>query len=327
MAERNAKLHTAKAAKNDEFYTQYKDIEEETQHYLKEFEGKWIYCQCDDYRISNFVKYFKDNFNNFKIARLTATNYDIGEGAWRYDYNGSEEKIMPLKGNGDFRSDESTDILKQVDIVITNPPFSLFREYVAYLVKHEKKFLIIGSGNAISFKEIFPLIQNNTIWLGYKSFSSGMKFLAGKTYDNSKCKNPKYDENGNVIISVMMCGWFTNMKHERCNQPIKLTKKYSPEEYPTYENFDAIECKKLSDIPIDYDGIMGVPITLFDKFSHEQFEIIGHSHGKAGQELGIRPYEKKWKKINKDLRNGDVYYIKDDKPVIPYFRVMIRHKK
>ena len=323
----NFNLRAARTAKNDEFYTQYCDIASEIPYYTKHLDGKWVYCPCDDYKISNFVKYLKDNFDELKLKHLTSTNYDIGDGAYRFDYDGVTEQVTELKEDGDFRSDECLEIFKQADVIITNPPFSLFREYMAQLIEYKKTFLIIGNGNAICFKEIFPLIKNNIIWIGHKPLSSGMKFLAGPNYDSSKCKNPQYDENGNIIISVMNCGWFTNMEHDKCHEPIKLSKKYSPEAYPKYENYDAIECGRLSNIPIDYDGIIGVPITLFDKYCPEQFEIIGQSHSKAGQELGIKPYDKKWKAINKDLRKGDVYYIKDGKPVIPYFRVMIRHKR
>lgn len=271
----NKNLHNAKKAKNDEFYTRYEDIEKEIFNYKDHLKGKWIYSPCDDYRWSNFKVYFKEHFEELGLKHYTCTCYDIGDGAWRYDYDGEKETITKLEENGDFRSEECIKLLKECDAVITNPPFSLFREFVAQLMEYGKKFLIIGNGNAVTYKEIFPLFKENKIWFGNKSFSSGMDMLAGKNYDPNKCKHPKYDERGNLIISVMMCGWFTNVEHSRRNSPITLYKTYSADEYPKYDNYEAIEVSKVSEIPMDYDGVMGVPITFIDKYCPTQFEIIG----------------------------------------------------
>lgn len=174
----NNNLHTAKKQKNDEFYTQLSDIEKELQYYTEHLENKIIYCNCDDYSISNFVKYFKDNFNTLKLARIIATNKDNGTGAYKYDYNGTEEKITPLNGNGDFRSDECIEFLKEADVIVTNPPFSLFREYVKQLMEYEKKFLILSNNNAITFKDFFPYIKNNKVGLD--------RYIAGNHYPNKR---------------------------------------------------------------------------------------------------------------------------------------------
>ena len=248
----NRNLHKARKARNDEFYTQYEDIEKEIQNY--NLEGKKIYCNCDDYRYSNFVKYFKDNFNELKIAYLTASNYDNGECAYKYEYDGVEEKITALKGNGDFRSEECIELLKEADVIITNPPFSQFREYIAQLMEYNKKFLIIGNMNAINY--ICPLVKENKLWLG-------MNYCKEFIQPNGEIKNF-----GNIC-------WFTNISNKKRNTPLVLYKKYSEEEYPKYDNYDAIECCKVADIPIGYYGVIGVPISFLDKYCPEQFDIIG----------------------------------------------------
>ena len=262
----NSNLHKARKARADEFYTQYEDIEKEIQNY--NLEGKKIYCNCDDYRYSNFVKYLKDNFNKLKIAYLTASNYDNGECAYKYEYDGVEEKITALKGNGDFRSEECVELLKEADIVITNPPFSLFREYVALLMKYDKKFLIIGNDNARTYKEIFPLIKENKLWTGINHC---------KEFIQPDGTEKKF---GNI-------SWFTNIEHNRRNTPLDLYKKYNPVEYPKYDNYDAINCGKTVDIPMDYDGVIGVPISFFDKYCPEQFEIVSSRVGNDGKDLSI----------------------------------------
>lgn len=268
----NSKLHKAKKEKNDEFYTQYVDIEKELQHY--NIEGKTIYCNCDNPHYSNFYKYFKDKFNIHKIKHLYCTGYNKDGNGYYAEYNGTEETIKTLNGNGSFDSEECINILKIADVIITNPPFSLFRDYVKQLMDYNKKFLIIGNGNAVTYKEIFPYIKNNELWLGHKGFSGGMDFIAGNNYDESKCLHPKYDNKGNIIIKVMMCGWFTNMPHIKQNKPLILTKTYNPIYYPKYDNYDAINVNKVKDIPIDYDGVMGVPITFLQYYNPKQFEII-----------------------------------------------------
>ena len=305
----NRNLHKAKKARADEFYTQYSDIEKEIQNY--NLEGKKIYLNCDDYRYSNFVKYFKDNFNKLKIAYLTASNYDIGECAYQYEYDGLEEKITALKGNGDFRSDECVELLKESDVVITNPPFSLFREYVTLLMEYNKKFLIIGGMNAITYKEIFPLIKENKLWLGYNQSGHGntMYFEVPNDYKNEH--NLIVD--GKVVAQVT-AKWFTNINHNKRHEPINLYKKYSAEEYPKYDNYDAINCDKTVDIPMDYYGVIGVPITFLDKYCPEQFEIVD------AREVAL----------NDKQRNKNTYLIKDADSAIngkpTYARIAIRAK-
>ena len=285
MARKNTNLHSAKTAKNDEFYTQLSDIEKEMAHYKDFFKGKIVYCNCDDARESNFFKFFSNNFESLGLKKLITTGYKAeGKGVklvYDGDKNGNfmvddaEVVVTELEGNGDFRSEECIELLKECDVVITNPPFSLFREYVAQLMEYGKKFIIIGNGNAVTYKEIFPYIKNNELWLGNKSFSGGMDFIAGENYDSAKCKHPKYDNKGNIIINVMMCVWFTNIPHTKRNTPLDLYRKYSNEDYPKYDNYDAIEVSKVSEIPTDYEGVMGVPITFLDKYCPTQFEIVG----------------------------------------------------
>ena len=277
----NDNLNKAKKARNDEFYTQYEDIEKEIQNY--NLEGKKIYCNCDDYRHSNFVKYFKDNFNILKITYLTASNYDIGECAYKYEYDGVEEKITALKGNGDFRSEECVALLKEADVVITNPPFSLFREYVALLMKYDKKFIIIGNQNAIACKEIFPYIKNNELWFGVSMNGANRWFEVPDNYTVKENAAGYKEENGKRLLFVNGVVWFTNIEHNKRNKPINLYKKYSSEEYKKFDNYDAIECGKVADIPIDYDGVIGVPITFLHKYCPEQFYILGMMSGAKGE--------------------------------------------
>lgn len=279
----NNNLNKAKKARGDEFYTLYEDIEKEIQNY--NLEGKKIYCNCDDYRYSNFVKYLKDNFNTLKIAYLTASNYDIGECAYQYEYDGVEEKITALKGNGDFRSDECVELLKEADVVVTNPPFSLFREYVSLLMKYNKKFLIIGNGNAVTYKEIFPLIKENKMCMGAINGIGGkMHFLVPDTYQN---KHNLKNEKGETLAQVNNSCWFTNIEHKNRHEPLVLYKKYSAEGYQKYDNYDAIECSKVADIPMDYYGVIGVPITFLDKYCPEQFEILGLASSSKENTYGL----------------------------------------
>ena len=268
MASKNTNLCNARTAKNDEFYTQLSDIEKEMAHYKDFFKGKVVYCNCDDARESNFFKFFSNNFESLGLKKLITTGYKAeGKGVklvYEGDKNGNfmvddtEVVMTELEGNGDFRSEECIELLKECDVVVTNPPFSLFREYVAQLMKYGKKFLIIGNKNAITYKEIFPYIKDNELWLGIT--------------------NP--DEyrlpNGEITQSVKgLCRWFTNIPHNRRNTPLDLYKKYSADEYPKYDNYDAIEVSRVSEIPMDYDGVMGVPITFLDKYCPTQFEIVG----------------------------------------------------
>ena len=290
----NKRFDNAKRNKNDEFYTRIEDIEKELGHYKDFFRGKTVLCNCDDPRISNFFKYFALNFNEFGLKKIITTcykNQDIDlftqndcEKAVYIEYTGNPNdptstdfstiEVKELKGDGDFRSAECIELLKQADIVVTNPPFSLFREYVALLYKYEKKFIIIGNQNAITYKEIFPLIKQNKIWLGKSIHSGDREFGVPDSYP-LKAAGSRIDENGKKFIRVKGVRWFTNIDYKERHEEIVLYKKYTSEEYPTYDNYDAINVDKTSDIPMDYDGIMGVPITFLDKYSSSQFEIIG----------------------------------------------------
>lgn len=264
----NSNLHKAKKEKNDEFFTLYEDIEKEMVHYKQHFNGKTVYCNCDDYRRSNFWKYFYNNFNELQLKKLTATNYNIGEGAYRADYDGENMTVVPLQGNGDFRSAECVEFLKEADIVVTNPPFSLFREYIAQLMEYGKKFIVIGSQNAIAYKDFFPLIKENKVWLGMNIVK--------------EFKQP----NGEIKKFGNIC-WFTNLNNERRNRPLDLFRKYSNECYPHYDNYDAIHINKVCEIPTDYDGAMGVPISFLNKYSPDQFELIAlcASHSKTPKNI------------------------------------------
>ena len=295
MATKNNNLHNAKKQKNDEFYTQLIDIENELKHYKEHFRNKVVYCNCDDPIESNFFKYFSLNFEHLGLKKLISTGYkENGKGVvyvYEGDKNGNrmpdleEIEVKELQGNGDFRSAECIEFLKESDIVVTNPPFSLFREYVATLVEYSKQFLIIGNKNAITYKEIFPLIKENKMWLGISS------------------PNEYRLPNGEITKQVNgLCKWFTNLEHKKRNYPLDLYMKYSNEYYPKYDNYDAIEVSKTCEIPMDYEGVMGVPITFLDKYNPNQFEIIKFRKGNDDKDLSI---------------NGKC----------PYFRILIRHKK
>ncbi|GAB6395100.1 MAG: putative adenine-specific methylase [Bacteroidales bacterium] len=297
---KNTNLHAARQAKNDEFYTQLPDIENELRHYRDHFRGKAVLCNCDDPRISNFFYYFAMNFERLGLKRLITTCYknqnpDLfsahkSETAIYLIYDGdkndnrvpdpAEIGIKPLKGDGDFRSPEGIKLLKQSDIVVTNPPFSLFREYVAQLIEYEKKFLIIGHQNAITYKEVFKLLKENKIWLGY-GFNGNVGFFINNRYtDYAKASVHKEG-----MIRVSGVHWFTNLDHTKRHEDLILYKTYTPEEYPKYDNYDAIEVSKTAEIPMDYDGVMGVPITFLDKYNPEQFEIISDSRYHDGQDF------------------------------------------
>lgn len=290
----NKNLHKAKKAKKDEFYTQLSDIERELKHYKKHFKGKVVYCNCDDPRISNFFHYFSYNFEKLGLKKLIATCYKnqnmdlfsknnskkavylIYEG----DKNGNnipdreEIGIKDLKGDGDFRSDECIELLKQADIVVTNPPFSLFREYVAQLIEYDKKFIIVGSFNAIAYKDIFQYIKENKIWLGY-GFKGGNAFF--KTPHEKEFAKGVYNEKTG-LVKFRNVTWFTNLDIAKRHEDVILYKSYTPEEYPRYDNYDAINVSKVAEIPTNYKGIMGVPITFMDKYNPEQFEIVGNEY-------------------------------------------------
>lgn len=337
----NKNLNAAKEAKKDEFYTQLEDINNELRHYREHFRGKTVLCNCDDPRVSNFFTYFAYNFEFLGLKRLITTcykNQDMDlfsqnkcEQAIYLIYDGDkngnnipdpeEIGIHPLKGDGDFRSRECIELLKQADIVVTNPPFSLFREYVAQLMKYEKKFLIIGHQNAIHYKEIFPLIKENKIWLGY-----GFKGGAGHFISNYEDIATAGDHREGMI-RVSGVHWFTNLEIRKRHEDLILYKNYTSEEYPHYENYDAIEVSKTADIPLDYNGAMGVPTTFLDKYNPDQFEIIGLAEGDLGKELGLKPFNRELKKLNKSLRDGQLFYMKDGYPQKPYSRILIRKKQ
>lgn len=291
---KNSQLNSAKNAKKDEFYTQLSDIENELKHYKKHFQGKTVLCNCDDPRVSNFFHYFAYNFEHLGLKRLITTCYknqdrdlfsqnDSERAIWlEYfgDKNGNrvpdaeEIGIHYFNGDGDFRSDECIELLKQADIVVTNPPFSLFREYVAQLVEYGKKFVVVGHQNAIKYKEIFPLIVQNKLWLGY-GFKGGAAHFFSKYQDNATAGDHR---EGMIRVSGVV--WFTNLDLPKRHERLVLYKKYSKEEYPHYDNCDAIEVGKTEMIPEDFDGVMGVPITFLNKYNPEQFEIVGEfNHG------------------------------------------------
>lgn len=289
---KNSNLHSAKKEKNDEFYTQLSDIENELRHYKHHFKDKVVYCNCDDPRMSNFFHYFSYNFEHLGLKRLIATCYknqdmdlfsqnDSDQAVYLIydgDKNGDripskdEIEVKPLKGDGDFRSDECIELLKQADIVVTNPPFSLFREYVTQMMEHDKKFLVVGNQNAITYKEVFSLIRENKIWLGTKS--GDMKFVVPDYYELRNTRSWK-DENGVNWRSLGNACWFTNLDHPKRHEDIILWKSYTPTEYPNYDDYHAINVNKVAEIPADYQGAMGVPITFLDKYNPNQFEILG----------------------------------------------------
>lgn len=319
----NQTLHIAKFSKKDEFYTQLSDIESELKHYEKHFKNKVVYCNCDDPRSSNFFNYFAYNFEYLGLKKLITTCYknqvtdlfsdEEKEEAVFLEYTGDkngnkipdaeEIGIMPLKGNGDFRSKESISLLSQADIVVTNPPFSLFREYVAQLIEHDKKFLIIGNINAITYKEIFKLIKKNKVWLGINMGRGISGFIVPDHYELYGTET-RIDEFGNRIISPNNCLWLTNLDTFKRHEDIVLTKTYygHESEYPTFDNYDAINVNKTQDIPKDYAGVMGVPITFLHKYNPKQFELIKFRKGDDDRDLSI---------------NGKC----------PYFRILIRNKR
>lgn len=296
----HALLDNAKVNKKDEFYTQLIDIEKEMIHYTKHFRNKIVYCNCDNPEISNFWKYFYDHFTELGLRELYATFY--GEGASFHRYDGENVVITQLQGDGDFRSDECIQILEQSDVVVTNPPFSLFREYISQLDSYNKDFLIISNINAITYKEVFPLIQANKVWLGV-CFGRGISgFIVPDSYELYGTET-MVNENGDRIISPNNCMWLTSLDNEKRHQPIELVKKYEGNEdaYPFYDNYYGINVNKTQDIPADYMGAMGVPITFLNKYDPEQFEIIKFRKGDDDKDLRV---------------NGKA----------PYFRILIKRK-
>ena len=345
---KNTTLNRAKDARNDEFYTRYDDIQQELNHYEDHFKGKTVLCNCDDPFESNFCKFFLKNFNYLGMKRLICTSFTsspvVGTQMAIFDYmdepvkrgfgyvmditevpmkNGrgvsdddierllksKKRGVKKLSGDGDFRSAECVEYLKQADIVVSNPPFSLFREYVAQLMEYEKKFLIIGNQNALHYKEIFPLVQHNKVWLGYNYV---------KEFSKPDGTTQKF---GNVL-------WFTNLDIDKRHEKLILYKRYSAEDYPHYANFDGIDVNRVADIPCDYDGYMGVPDSFMNSYNPDQFEIIGLGNGYLGQSIGVgRVLPEHKRQMKSHTAAGDLYYIdSNDKPKVPFSRIIIRKK-
>ena len=310
-------LDRAKAAKKDEFYTQLSDIEHELRHYKQHFRGKTVLCNCDDPRVSKFFRYFALQFETLGLKKLITTCYksqeidlfsrhDSERAIWLEYLGGLDRSRMPdadeigvdlLQGDGDFRSDECIALMREADVVVTNPPFSLFREFVAQLVDHKKKFVIVGHQNAITYKEIFKLIKENKIWLGY-GFEGGAGHFINKSYEDYATAS----DHKEGMIRVSGVHWFTNLDTRKRHEDLVLYKKYSAGDYPKYDNYDAINVNKVNDIPADYAGAIGVPITFLNKYNPDQFEIIKFRKGDDDKDLTV---------------NGKS----------PYFRILVRNKR
>ncbi len=349
----NENLHKAGQAKKDEFYTQLVDIEKELRHYKDQFRNKVVYCNCDDPYESNFFKYFAANFNALGLKKFITTSYvkspiaggqlslfeveglkPEGKEPFKIEINevtdlnsdgavsladveyllkNDHNVVSPLKNNGDFRSDECIELLEESDIVVTNPPFSLFREYVAQLVEYQKKFLILGDQNAITYKEIFKLIRENKLWLGYDN--GGKKwFQVPMNYDIPTKSRVKV-ENGVKYFSMGRINWFTNLDTTKRHEELLLWKKYTQKEYPKYDHYDAIEVSRVVEIPLDYDGAMGVPITFLDKYNPEQFEILSSNDIRLNDKVPFKEHG-----LIKD-KDGAI----NGKPT--YVRIVIRNRK
>jgi len=333
-ANQNLNLNRARATKNDEFYTQRVDIERELAHYKDHFRGKTVLCNCDDPRVSNFFHYFSHQFEQLELKKLVTTCYknqerDVfsrhdSERAISLEYHGDRNRIPDpeeigikrLRGDGDFRSEECMALMNQADIVVTNPPFSLFREYVAQLVAHGKKFLIIGNLNAVSYKEIFKLIKENKLWLGPSIRSGDREFGVPDDYP-LEAAGCRVGEDGKKFIRVKGVRWLTNLDHAKRHEDLVLYKTYNSGGYPKYDNYDAVNVNKTKDIPADYAGVMGVPISFLDKHNPGQFEIIGCDYE---VKQGILPelVKPNWSgKIDRGYIGGKRMYA----------RILIKHKR
>lgn len=364
-------LANAKKNKADEFYTQLADIEKELRHYKDCFKNKVIFCNCDDPYESNFFKYFAMNFNYLGLKRLIATCYDSSPIAYTQlnlfgenksvpnnnrhpykieinevqDYNkdgatdladveyllkNKKNSLSLLKDNGDFRSNECIELLKQSDIIATNPPFSLFREYLEQLTNYNKDFIIMGNTNALTYKEVFKLFKEDKIRTGYTNFNVGMYFFVP-----NDCEKYHKIVDGKKMVRVSTSCWFTSLPVAKHKENITLYKKYTKEEYPTYDNYDAINVNSYTDIPYDYFGNIGVPITFLDKYNPEQFELIGQGQGNLYRELSEKGLKQKF--VDDYYKFGGTGSIKEDhpvlgyydnngKPVIPYMRIIIKRR-
>ena len=316
----NENLHSAKRVKNDEFYTKLSDIEREMKHYRPHFAGKTILCNCNDALHVGFATHFSLMFNVYGLKELICTSFNPdGQGmVYRYhgDTNGNnipdmeEWEKTPMHGNGGFNTPDGIALLDEADIVVTNPPFSLFREFIATMVEHDKKFLIIGNFNAVTYKEVFPLIKENKLWLGVRPATGGMWFIID---EETSCGAKKVVDD--KLLGNTKSIWFTNLDHKKRHEEVILYKKYNEEEFPKYDNYDAINVDKVCDIPMDYEGIMGVPITFLDKYCPEQFEV-----------LDARDYA-----LKEELKNKSTYLVKDADGSIngkaKYARILIKFKK
>ena len=373
----NSNLGAAKAAKNDEFYTQYADIQKEINAYLEynpdTFRDKTVLLPCDDPEWSNFTRFFAQNFERLGLRRLISTSYAVESKKYKdyeptlfetesplfdadktrvkgkifeltADTNGSGRIDIDdlewhyLDGDGDFRSPEVCALRDQADVIVTNPPFSLFREFVDWIMSSGKQFLIIGNLNAITYKEVFPRIKDNIIWLGATNFNTGMYFFVPKGFEYTSSYKFERMMGGHAVNRVPGVCWFTNIEHGRRHEPMKLMtmkdnlrygrhKDLQSKGYIHYANYDAIDVPYSDAIPDDYDGTMGVPITFLDKYCPEQFVIIGQTQGDSGKELGLKPFDRELKKLNNSLRDGQLYYMMDGKPEKPYARILIRKKQ
>lgn len=383
---KNKTLSAAKSAKNDEFYTQYADIQKEVNAYLDynpdTFRGKTVLLPCDDPEWSKFTRFFAENFERLGLKKLISTSYAAASKKYKMPYQPSlfesaspqfdaaktevRGKIFVLdhdtnksgridlddlqwnymEGDGDFRSEEVCRLRDEADMIVTNPPFSLFREFLAWILaakdaKSTKQFLIIGNMNAVSYTEVFPHIQGNTIWLGATGFATDMVFAVPKGTQISAADKAKAERLGYVGDYTRLGNscWFTNMEHGRRHQPLQLMTmadnlRYSRHKelrengfYYRYENYPAIEVPFTDAIPSDYDGIMAVPRSFLDKYCPEQFEIVGIAEGESGKELGLEPVPKELKKLNRSLRDGQLYYMKDGYPEKPFARILIRARR
>ena len=374
----NSNLGAAKAAKNDEFYTQYADIQKEVNAYLEynpdTFRNKTVLLPCDDPEWSNFTRFFAQNFERLGLKKLISTSYAVESKKYKYyeptlfetesplfdedktrirgkifvlerDVNGSGRIDIDdlewhyLDGDGDFRSPEVCALRDEADVIVTNPPFSLFREFLAWIMEANKQFLILGNFNAIHYKEVFPLIRDNKIWTGNKKFGGGMDMIMPKgTFDPTKLKKYKVDRFGNYIQNIMGVIWFTDLEHGRRHEPLKLMSmsdnlRFSKHKeirnggYQRYENYDAIDVPYADAIPDDYLGAMGVPDTFLGSYCPDQFEIIGLGSGYLGQSIGVGGIPKEHKQLMRGhSAAGDLYMLVDGIPKVPYSRIIIRKK-